>query len=124
MKSEKTKTAAGSKTKRRFRYLFRRDTKPQQKQAISNNGELEGMSYQFPAVADMQPHEVDKEIKLRIASLQRRGLIDCVENVVLSPTVAYSESATEAPKGVTVAPKKDKPSFKPKFFIKRPRMAQ
>jgi hypothetical protein len=87
--------------KRRYGFLFR----PKRDARV----------YQFPAVKDMTPEEIDREIKLRIESLQRQGKIERVE----TPTA--KQQAEVVP---LVPPKKEQKdeafkSFRPKYFVKR-----
>lgn len=109
----------GSKTKRRFRYLFRRDSKPQQKAVVVLN---EGNEEMLPPVEMMTPAEVDKEIKVRVESLQRRGLLACTESETKQPqntvTLPPASSGTVS-KLPSISRTKERPAFKPKYFVKR-----
>lgn len=44
------------------------------------------MPYQFPALTDMSPEQIEQEIKLRFRSLQRLGKIECTDLSVIQTT--------------------------------------
>ena len=118
--SVENQRAESTKPKRRFRYLWRRDSKLQQKEDQGSK-----MPYQFPDISTMSPEEVDKEITLRVRSLQRRGAMECTDPTVLSnviplPAVKASKeikkAAVQPPKSEKIV---DRPTFKPRLFVKR-----